>query len=255
MTTLCKHGNTFEIKDRCSLKYKCKIGSCSNQYPCRKEYQMAQHCFCLRQVESSSIPLSRRFKESSNEKGEDELVYAFIPRKKRLKESSNEKGEDELVSAFSSLSVRANRCNTVPIVGDPRQEAIERDRVYRSFIENNVWHIDEEFKVCQQFVCKVSKELFPEYPYVFAYEWGVSDVGHTQDGKGDIVLYDGDQRFLVVEVKYIAERTGKTARTRNRTHRRTGEDQVAKYTRIWQSRYPQYEVEGVLHTNQSTYFC
>jgi hypothetical protein len=69
------------------------------------------------------------------------------------------------------------------------------------------------------------------FDYLFDYEWA------NPSGKGDLIFSDGQNNFLIVEVKTmetdIGASSGVRSRERRRRKKRHVEEQADKYSRIW----------------------
>lgn len=63
---------------------------------------------------------------------------------------------------------------------------------------------DLEERLLHQWVAFNRRELFRKTPFLFGYEWKAG--GPRANFQGDIVLWDGANRFLAVEVKYLKDR-------------------------------------------------
>ena len=119
-------------------------------------------------------------------------------------------------------------------------EAQRRDVVLRAYFEGRDWDDAGEFGLKRNFVSS-SLELLPELPYLVDDEWEVSP-GHTQAGKGDLVLTDGQGTFAAVEVKLIQGGvfggSSKNRRGTQRKKRRKVEKQAVTYASVLRRRLP-----------------
>ena len=86
------------------------------------------------------------------------------------------------------------------------------------------------------------------FPYVWDYEWEVKP-GYSQYGKGDLVLTDGKNDFMVLEAKWISRETGKTAVKRRKESRDKVRDQAKAYRNILQIMHPSCTVSAAILTN------
>lgn len=132
----------------------------------------------------------------------------------------------------------------------PNETILHRDRVLRAYFEGRDWDQNGEFVLKRQLVL----EGLEGFTYLFDDEWEVSP-GYTNEGRGDLLFFDGEHRFAVVEVKYIdtdiTSRRGKTKRSSNRKKRRKVEEQAERYAEIvaaWLP--PRFTIEAYIFTNE-----
>lgn len=85
----------------------------------------------------------------------------------------------------------------------PLMEAQRRDVVLRSYLEGRDWDLDSEQELVRHLVCN-SRALLPGWPLLVGYEWGPP--GET---RGDLLFYDGQSSFVVVEVKSLVKEPNK----------------------------------------------
>ncbi len=131
--------------------------------------------------------------------------------------------------------------------------ARRRDEVLRAYFKGRDWDGPGEFTLKRDFV-RQSIELLPELPYLIDDEWEVVP-GHTQAGRGDLVLTDGCGTFAAVEVKLIdggafggsAKNAGR-ARTKKR---KKVVEQALNYAAVLRRRFPAaVEVQAYTWTNE-----
>ncbi len=82
-------------------------------------------------------------------------------------------------------------------------EARRRDGILRAYIEGRDWELDGEQMLVRHLVCNSGK-LLPDWPLLVGYEWGPP--GGT---RGDLLFFDGEASFAVVEVKSLAKTPNK----------------------------------------------
>lgn len=151
-----------------------------------------------------------------------------------------------------------------------------RDRVIRDYILGRSWDDNHEFLLLQIIISShiysqeddcilknsaeswksiIAKEIYeakcdwekilskiPElqnYPYIFDYEWEIYEYIEGRKntiGKGDLIFTDGEDNYLIVELKYLElYQSGKTARTRRTNKRKKNLEQTEKYMKLFQS--------------------
>ena len=118
------------------------------------------------------------------------------------------------------------------------KEILRRDNIIRSYILGRTWDKNDEFLLIQRIINGDKKdELLSKYPYVYDYEWEVSD-GASNLGKGDLVFTDSKRNFLVVECKYIdIYDQGRTARTRRTMKRKKIKEQTQNYVLYFKNKH------------------
>jgi hypothetical protein len=132
-------------------------------------------------------------------------------------------------------------------------ECMRRNSIIRPYIIQRDWHMSLEFKLIKNLVHVLGTprpEWTPyaeRYRYLFDYEWA------NPSGKGDLIFSDGQNNFLIVEVKTMetdnGASTGPTSRVRRRRKKRHVEEQADKYSRIWHRLNPQVKTTtGVIAT-------
>jgi len=103
---------------------------------------------------------------------------------------------------------------------------------------------------------QIDLKIFQDYPYIIEYQY-MLEPPHSQMGKGDLIFTDGNNRFLVVEVKFLRQsspiNSGRTTRVRNRNSRRHLESQVIKYGKHFLTLFPNSEVRVIGSTNQNLF--
>ena len=81
-------------------------------------------------------------------------------------------------------------------------------------------------------------ESLVKYCYVFDYEWEVVP-GMSQYGVGDLVFTDGNENYLVMEVKQLSYGSGRNQCVARRKARRKVEKQAIKYTNSFRKLHPE----------------
>jgi len=80
-------------------------------------------------------------------------------------------------------------------------------------------------------------------------EWMIEH-SHPQYGVGDVVFkLPGFEDYLVVETKYMTNKTGKTARSRRGQGRKKVQEQAEFYGRRWKQLHPEADVSYAWFTN------
>ena len=97
-------------------------------------------------------------------------------------------------------------------------------------------------------------KIFQDYPYLIEHQY-MLDPPRSQDGEGDLIFTDGNNHFLVVEVKYLRQsswkNSGRTTRSRNRKSRRHLEEQAIKYGKHFFNLFPNSHVKIIGATNHN----
>src|SRR5262249_23868198 len=94
------------------------------------------------------------------------------------------------------------------------KDILGRDKTYRAFFAGVQWNKGPEFNLIRNLVLKYPKELF-FYPFICEWEGEVYP-GRSDLGKGDIILTDGEERYLIVEAKILSKSSGRTQRNKRR---------------------------------------
>ena len=135
------------------------------------------------------------------------------------------------------------------------EEIERRDKIIHDYITGRTWDKNPEFLLIRQIVKgDIIENYIDKYSYIYDYEWEVID-GFTNYGKGDLVLTDAQDNFLIIECKYInLDETGKTARTKRRKNRRHIEMQTPKYITAFKWKTPEAKtVIGLGVTNEGIF--
>lgn len=91
--------------------------------------------------------------------------------------------------------------------------------------------------------------ILSDYPFIVEYEY-VPDNGSTNPGKGDLILTNSIRNYLIVEVKYLTQATGKSAVNRRKYQRKKVKEQVTKYLDQFRLEFPTTLVDGLALTNE-----
>ena len=129
-----------------------------------------------------------------------------------------------------------------------------KDKIVRNYLIGRNWDKNKEFLLIQQIIKgKKIKNYLNKFHYIYDYEWEVV-YGHNNFGKGDLVLTDGKENFLIIECKYIdLSDTGSTARAKRRKKRRHLEEQILKYISAFKRKHPEAKIViGLGVTNERT---
>ena len=127
---------------------------------------------------------------------------------------------------------------------------------FSSWLKNNEHHFGDLQYLMQQYPFVNMKEMkwilsdgrHLKFPYVWAFEWQVNP-GHDQDGKGDLVLTDGKNDFMVLEAKWLSQGVGKTYQSRRTHNRKKVKEQARTYRDVVQSKYSSCTVSAAILTN------
>lgn len=93
-------------------------------------------------------------------------------------------------------------------------------------------------------------KLLTKYPFTFEHEWFVYK-NYANMGKGDIIMTDGKNNFLIVEFKYIDPRSaGKTQRVKRTKKRKEVKEQAKFYVDAFKKLNPNANVIGMAYTNE-----
>ena len=118
----------------------------------------------------------------------------------------------------------------------PRDEAVRRDGVLRSYITGRDWDLDAEQALRRGLVLS-SGALLPAYPFLVGVEWRAPD-----GSPGDLLFFDGESAFAAVEVKHLG--------TRDRTKRRGDVERQGKgFAAALLGLFPGANVEALVYTS------
>ena len=91
--------------------------------------------------------------------------------------------------------------------------------------------------------------IFSDFPFVVDYEYELKQ-GLMNHGKGDLILTNGNKKYLVVEAKHITQAEGRNARARRRQQRNKVNEQVTFYLDKFLEKYPNADADGFALTNE-----
>ena len=97
-----------------------------------------------------------------------------------------------------------------------------------------------------------NQDLFPdlaECPLIFAWEYPF-DPRETRLGQADLIFWNGVDRAVVIEVKFISSAPGSTASTRRTRHRGKVQEQSYTYAQKFQEIHPEFEIKRLGLTNE-----
>ncbi len=145
-------------------------------------------------------------------------------------------GEDK-----SSISVSLQRSEKQEAASTSMKECRRRNKVLTDYIKGHEWFLSHEFHLLRKLVMTPDeicswKQYYNKYPLIFDHEW------ECCDGRGDLLCTDGENNFLVVELKSFtnsgtgSSKTHSTARTKKR---RPGEEQTVRFAKAWHENNPQ----------------
>lgn len=129
------------------------------------------------------------------------------------------------------------------------------DKRLRDFIlsidKNIAWRLNGDFTLVQSIIKQQTKLLgsieipqnrnmkaLVKYRYIFDYEWDIVQ-GMSQYGVGDLVFTDGNENYLVMEIKQLSYRSGRNQCVARRKARRKVEEQTIKYTNAFRRKHPE----------------
>ncbi|MFT6821092.1 MAG: hypothetical protein ACJATT_004921 [Myxococcota bacterium] len=124
-------------------------------------------------------------------------------------------------------------------------EAKRRDSVLRAYAIARDWDLSVEARLTRTLI-QASYELLPKYPFLIDWEWEEVP-GQSQDGRGDLLFFDGLAAYAVVEVKCISG-SGTNTRRRNAV-----EKQALRYQVAAQTRFPGGHVVAFVFTDDPDY--
>jgi len=92
-------------------------------------------------------------------------------------------------------------------------------------------------------------EKLRDYPFVTEYEYDL-ELDTKDASKGDLILTNDNSCFLIVEVKFLCEAKGKTAKTRKNKQRNKVKEQAQRYLKKFQDKHPDAKAESYALTNE-----
>ncbi|TKJ21034.1 MAG: hypothetical protein CEE43_11235 [Promethearchaeota archaeon Loki_b32] len=128
----------------------------------------------------------------------------------------------------------------------------KRLRDYILSVDRNIaWHLNGDFTLVQSIIKQQTillenssknsnrmDEVLIKYCYIFDYEWDVVS-GMSQYGVGDLVFTDGNENYLVIEVKQLSYGSGRNQCVARRKARRRVEEQAIKYMNAFRKKHPE----------------
>lgn len=130
----------------------------------------------------------------------------------------------------------------------------KKDEKYlRKMIQANTNFLCRDEDLLLAFCLKHQRKIpvFADYPFIVKYHYEFVP-GRSQDGEGDLLLKDENERYLVVEAKYIDHtKTGRNQGNKRTKKRRKVEKQVEENLLETRSAYPDKEVQGFVLTNET----
>ena len=110
------------------------------------------------------------------------------------------------------------------------------------------YKVHNEYSLQQQLINDTAKRR--PYAKLYAREWQVKP-GHPNCGKGDLVFKrPGFEEYLVVETKYLNQRSGRTACTSRTRSRKKVVEQALHYGAEFKKLHPNARVEIATYTNE-----
>lgn len=159
-------------------------------------------------------------------------------------DSDSESSDSDSVSSLSSSTQSSSsESDSNPLSVDTSlRECKRRDKILRDYIRKRDWDQSLEFKLARNLLISPTRTWrrhYSRYHYLFDYEWV------NPAGKGDLVFTDGNNRFLIVELKSmltdIGLTSGKRSRERRRRKMRHVEEQTRTYAKQWHEMNPQVD--------------
>ena len=96
-------------------------------------------------------------------------------------------------------------------------------------------------------------DILMKYPFVYDYEWFV-EKNYSNMGRGDIVLTDGKNNFLIIEFKYIDKSLiGRTQRVKRTRKRKEVKEQATFYKNAFKKLNPGAKCTAMAYTNEGIY--
>ena len=127
----------------------------------------------------------------------------------------------------------------------------EVDKFWRKHLKRRIRTPCNEETLLLAFCLEHQQEI-PEivgYPLVIKYEYELVP-GRSDCGKGDLVLSDGKENYLIVEAKYLTLKTGRNPRNANREKRNYAEKQKERNLRDFRWKHPEVTAQGYILTNK-----
>ena len=116
------------------------------------------------------------------------------------------------------------------------KECHQRDKVLSDYVRGRDWFMSYEFNLLRKLT--ITPDVVPgwklyrdQYPLLFDLEWECS----RDIGRGDLVCTDGNNNFLIAELKSLAT-CGNGSKGKKRRH---GKQQTIKYATFWDENNPQ----------------
>ena len=127
----------------------------------------------------------------------------------------------------------------------------DRDRVWRNII-TTIPIVDNmnEFLILKFLIIHQSEiDPIKDYPFIFGWEFPFDPI-LSNLGKVDLILTDGQSKYLIVEVKHITETAGKNACAKRNKSRSKVRAQAKEYGKRFQNQHPDFEVRAKVFTNE-----
>ena len=197
-----------------------------------------------------------------------------ISRKLNLKKAAKKETGKTRKTKKTKKTRKTNKSN----VNDKLDFFKKRDGIIYSYLRDRSWDDDPEFLLMREasiiqhkdekkyMINPKSKHLIlldkqekpsgyvgdvlKKFPYTYEHEWFVYK-NYAYMGKGDIIMTDGKNSFLVVEFKYIDPRSaGKTQRVKRTKKRKEVKEQAKFYVEAFRKSHPNAKVSGMAYTNE-----
>ncbi|MCE7744388.1 MAG: hypothetical protein GPJ52_04565 [Candidatus Heimdallarchaeota archaeon] len=127
------------------------------------------------------------------------------------------------------------------------------EKKLRKLIQDWTNHVSIGENLLTAFCLKHQRKIpvFSDYPFIVKYQYEFVP-GHSNHGEGDLLLKDENERYLVVEVKYIDHSvSGRNQTVKRRKKRRKVEEQVEKNVLKVRELFPTTDVKGLVLTNET----
>ena len=96
-------------------------------------------------------------------------------------------------------------------------------------------------------------DILMKYPFIYDYEWFV-EKNYSNMGRGDIVLTNGKNEYLIIEFKYIDKSLiGRTQRVKRTRKRKEVKEQALFYKNSFKKLNPNAKCIAIAYTNEGIY--
>lgn len=171
--------------------------------------------------------------------------------------NDNSSSHNSSSGSYSSTTTTPRSDPPVPALFPPFAEVTRRDRLHRDYLLGCDWDKGPEHHLVRNFILQQQRNkpwLLPggrslNFPYIWDYEWEV-EPGASHKGKGDLLLTDGVNDFLVMEFKWLTVDQGGSARRKRNKARTEVATQAVKYAAAVRRMFPSCGVTASIKTNE-----